>query len=72
MSFSHESLNVYQRTPTFNAKVCAWTGQWNRKYAISDQLFRAAESMLENIAMASAAFSAMKTRSVDYAIGSLL
>ena len=72
MAFSHESLNVYQRTLSFNAKVCAWTGQWNRKYAISDQLFRAAESMLENIAMASAAFSAMKTRSVDYAIGSLL
>lgn len=72
MTFNHESLKVYQRTLAFNAKVCAWTDQWDRKHAICDQFSRAAESMLENIAMASATFSAMKARSADYAIGSSL
>ena len=72
MTFNHEKLKVYQRTLTFNVKVCTWTAQWDSKHAICDQLSRAAGSMLENIAMASAAFSAMKTRSLDYAIGSSL
>ncbi len=72
MTFNHEKLKVYQRTLSFNGTVCAWTSQWDRKHAICDQLSRAAGSMLENIAMASAAFSAMKTRSLDYAIGSSL
>lgn len=72
MAFSHENLKVYQRTLPFNSKVCAWIGQWDSKHAVCDQLSRAAGSMLENIAMASAAFSAMKPRSLDYAIGSSL
>ena len=72
MPFNHEKLKVYQRTLTFNVKVCTWTAQWDSQHAICDQLSRAAGSMLENIAMASAAFSAMKTRSLDYAIGSSL
>ena len=72
MAFDHENLNVYQRTLPFNSKVGIWTGQWDKKHAVCDQLSRAAGSVLENIAMASAAFSAMKTRSLDYAIGSSL
>lgn len=72
MAFNHENLKVYQRTLRFNAQVCIWTGQWDRKHAVSDQLSRAAGSMLENIAMASAAYSAMKQRCLDYAIGSAL
>ena len=52
MAFNHENLKVYQRTLSFNAKVSNWTGQWDRRHAIADQLFRAAGSMLENIAMA--------------------
>ena len=72
MTLNHESLKVYQRTLTFNAKVCTWIDQWDRKHAICDQFSRAAESMLENIAMVSATFSAMKARSADYAIGSSL
>lgn len=72
MPFSHENLKVYQQTLVFNAKVCTWIDQWDCKHALRDQLSRAAGSILENIAMASATFSAMKTRNIDYAIGSSL
>jgi len=72
MAFNHEDLKVYQRTLSFNAKVGAWVGQWDSKHAVCDQLSRAAGSILENIAMASATYSAMKQRSLDYAIGSSL
>jgi four helix bundle protein len=70
MVFNHENLEVYQRTLLFNVKVGIWTGQWDGKHAICDQLLRAAGSMLENIAMASAAYSSMKLRGLEYAIGS--
>jgi four helix bundle protein len=72
MAFNHENLKVYQRTLPFNLKVGVWTGQWDNKHAICEQLLRAAGSMLENIAMASAAYSSMKLRGLDYAIGSSL
>jgi four helix bundle protein len=72
MAFNHEKLRVYQRTLLFNTKVGAWLAQWDKKHAVCDQLARAAGSMLENIAMASAAYSAMKQRSLDYANGSTL
>ncbi len=72
MAFNHENLNVYQRTLFFNVKVGIWTCQWDSKHAICDQFSRAAGSVLENIAMASAAHSAMKLRGLDFAIGSSL
>lgn len=72
MVFNHENLNVYQRMLPFNVKVGIWTGEWDSKHAICDQLSRAAGSMLENVAMASAAYSSMKHRALDYAIGSSL
>jgi len=72
MEFNHENLKVYQRTLPFNVKVGVWTAQWDSKHALCDQLSRAAGSMLENIAVASAAYSAMKLRGLDYAIGSSL
>ena len=72
MAFNHENLKAYQRTLLFNVKVGVWTGQWDGKHAIRDQLSRAAGSILENIAMASAAYSSIKLRSLDYAIGSSL
>jgi len=70
MAFNHENLKAYQRMLPFNVKVGIWTGQWDGKHAIGDQLPRAAGSMLENLAMASAAYSSMKLRGLDYAIGS--
>ncbi|MBT3193326.1 MAG: four helix bundle protein [Verrucomicrobia bacterium] len=72
MTFNHENLKVYQRTLPFNVKVGVWTAQWDSKHALCDQLSRAAGSMLENIAVASAAYSTMKLRGLDYAIGSSL
>jgi hypothetical protein len=66
-AFNHENLKVYQRTLRFNSKVCAWIGQWDSQHAVCDQLSRAVGSMLENIAMASAALSAMKPRSLECA-----
>ena len=72
MAFNHENLNVYQRLLPFNVKVGLWTGEWDNKHAICDQLSRAAASILENVAMASAAYSSMKHRALDYAIGSSL
>ncbi len=72
MAFNHENLKVYQRTLSFNVKVGVWTVQWEREHALCDQLARAAGSMLENIAVASAAYSTMKLRGLDYAIGSCL
>jgi four helix bundle protein len=72
MAFNHENLNVYRRMLSFNAEVAVWTGGWDSKHAICDHLTRAAESMLENVAMASAAYSSMKHRGLDYAIGSSL
>ena len=72
MAFNHETLNLYQRMLPFNVKVGMLTGEWDSKHAICDQLSRAAGSMLENVAMASAAYSSMKHRALDYAIGSSL
>jgi len=72
MGFNHENLKVYQRTLHFNVKVGVWTAQWDGKHALCDQLSRAAGSMLENIAVASAAYSTLKLRGLDYAIGSSL
>ena len=72
MAFNHENLKVYQRTLAFNVKVGGWTADWDSKHALCDQLSRAAGSMLETIAMASAAYSSMKLRGLDYAAGSSL
>jgi four helix bundle protein len=72
MTFNHENLKVYQRTVPFNAKANSWVANWNSRHAICDHLQRAAGSMIENIAMGSAAYSAMKVRNLDYAMGSAL
>ncbi len=72
MPFSHEKLVVYQEALEFNARAADWSSDWDRKHAVCDQLSRAAESIVERIAMASASFSAMKIRSLEYAVGSTL
>jgi len=72
MPFNHEKLRVYQRTLFFNSKVSVWTAQWDNKHSVVHHFSRAAGSILENIAMSSASFSGMKTKSLNYAIGSSL
>lgn len=72
MSFSHENLAVYKRALTFNTSVSVWLADWDSIHAICDHLPRAAQSVLENIAMSSATYSRMKIKSLDYALGSTL
>ncbi len=72
MPFHHENLHVYPRMLAFNARVATWTDGWDTKHAIRDQLIRAASSMLENVAMASASHSSMRLRALDYSMGSSL
>jgi four helix bundle protein len=72
MRFNHEKLKVYQRTLALNVKIATWVDKWDNKHAICDHLPRAAESMLENIATASASHSRMKLKRLDYALGSAL
>ena len=72
MSFSDEDLNVYRRTLAFNAKISGWIEDWDSRHSICDHLPRAAASIVENIAMGSAAYSSMKVKSLDYAVGSML
>ena len=45
---------------------------WDSRYSICEHLPCAACSVLENIAMSSAAYSSMKIKSLDYAVGSTL
>lgn len=72
MALKHEKLKVYQHALPFNARVNTWVAEWDGKHAVGDQILRAAGSITENIAMASASLSAMKSRSLDYAMGSTL
>lgn len=62
MAFSHEKLKVYQNALQFTAKADSWVAGWDSKHAVGDHLPRAAESIVENIAMASAAYSGMKVK----------
>lgn len=70
--FNHEKLKVYQRAVAFCADVSELAATWESKHAIGDHLPRAAESVVENLAEASAAYSAVKESALDCAIGSAL
>jgi four helix bundle protein len=71
-TFNHEKLIVFQRSLAFYAKVESIVTEWDSRHAISDHLPRAAESMVENIAQASAASSGMKQKALDCSLGSTL
>ena len=68
MSFNHENLKVYQLALDLNTRVSVWIVDWHSMHSISNPLPWAAGSMLENIAMGSAAYSGMKIKSLDYAL----
>lgn len=72
MAFNHEKLEVYQRALVFDKKASNWTGEWGGRHAIRDHLDRAASSIVENLAMSSASHTSMKTRCLDYSVGSTL
>jgi four helix bundle protein len=71
--FAHEQLQVYGKALSFGAKVNAWTGIWNKKHALVDQLYRASESLLINLAEAARQRNGpARLQQAEYAIGSSL
>ncbi|MBN2448507.1 MAG: four helix bundle protein [Phycisphaerae bacterium] len=72
-AFAHEKLVVYQKCLEFGRFVEALLPLWEPKHAVRDQLDRASESMVLNLAEgASLSSSAARTKSLDYALGSTL
>ncbi|MCF7838160.1 MAG: four helix bundle protein [Candidatus Marinimicrobia bacterium] len=72
MIFNHEKLVVYSRSVALNAKVAGWLSLWDARHAVCGQFHRAAQSISENIAVSSASQARMKSRYLDYALGSTL
>ncbi len=71
--FSHEDLQVYGKALAFAAKASAWTSNWSKQHALVDQLYRASESLLLNLAEAARLHSGpARLQQTDYALGSSL
>jgi len=70
--FGHEKLKVYQRALAFFSLADEMATRWDVKHAITDHFPRAAESIVLNLAEASAAVSGVKQKSLDVALGSTL
>ncbi len=70
--FNHERLEVYREAVNFYAGIDSLSDNWDSKHAIANHLPRAAESVVGNIAEASASYSAQKHGILDYGIGSVL
>ena len=71
--FSLEKLKVYDRALACVARLAQLTARWHKRHAVVDQLLRASESVLLNLAEA-ARLRAISQRQhvLDYAIGSAL
>jgi four helix bundle protein len=71
--FAHEKLHVYTKALDFAARTAGWSSAWDRRHALVEQLARAAESLLLNLAEAAAhRGSPARLSTADYAIGSAL
>ena len=71
--FSHEKLQVYSKALDFVSAAAAWTHTWDSKHAVVDQLDRAAQSILLNLADAARRRNAPgRLQILDYASGSTL
>jgi four helix bundle protein len=71
--FAHEKLQAYGKALNFAAKVTTWTGTWDKKHALVDQLSRASDSIVLNLAEAARQRGTpARLRIADYAIGSSL
>jgi len=71
-SFSHEGLRVYQYALKFYAEIDPVVSGWDPRHAVADHLQRAAESVVESIATASATYEKAKGSTLDYGLGSVL
>ena len=71
--FSHLKLRVYEKALASVARLAAYSGQWDKRHAVVDQLQRASESIVLNIAEGARLWtSCHKRHLLDYAIGSTL
>lgn len=71
--FAHEKLQVYGKALNFVAKAATWTSTWDKRHALVDQLSRATESIVLNLAEAvRQRGTPARLRIADYAIGSSL
>jgi four helix bundle protein len=71
--FAHEKLKVYDKALTSAASLAQCSGLWDKRHSVSDQLLRASESLVLNLAEAARLRSAAKRQhQLDYAIGSAL
>ena len=68
---THEKLQVYGKGLAFVAAASALSTAWSKKHAVVDQLDRASESLILNLAGGARLRSGpSKLRALDYAIGS--
>ncbi|MBU0676760.1 MAG: four helix bundle protein [Verrucomicrobia bacterium] len=68
---AHEKLHVYQKALSFVGRMSAFSSEWPKRHAVTDQLARASESVLTNLAEAARAWgNARKVLRLDYALGS--
>jgi len=69
--FPHEKLHVYGKSLAFVAGASTISASWSKNHAVVDQLGRASESLILNLADGARLRSAQsKLRALDYAIGS--
>lgn len=71
-SFSHENLHVYQLSLAFCDRIREPLNSWHRRHDVLNHFRRASDSIVENIAEASAAYSGYKQLALDVAMGSVL
>src|SRR5882724_2448058 len=68
---AHEKLDVYGKSLAFAAAASAYSTGWSKSHAVVDQLDRASESLIVNLADGARFRSGLsKIRALDYAIGS--
>lgn len=71
--FSHQKLDVYRKAVTVAADLGYLAADWDSKHSVADQLLRASESVVLNLAEAARLRSlSAKENTIDYAIGSAL
>ena len=68
---AHEKLHVYSKAIAFVAAASAVSAAWSKRHAVVDQLERASESLILNLADGARLRSGpSKLRVLDYALGS--
>ena len=68
---AHEKLHVYGKALAFVTAASAFSAVWGKKHAVVDQLDRASDSLILNLADGARLRSGpSKIRALDYAVGS--